>query len=140
MKLLFAFLFGFVSSAVMAQDSWKVCLDKKVLLSTSKEDAEKNVVNFSLTDLKKNKNFVVSYKEATPQKGWERSISIYTEKDEELEKQKGKKIILKTLELKKLFEKSKTLKIYTIYLPTDPKMKSQIRVRRVHLCTLVLQS
>ena len=140
MKVLFAFLLSFAGSLAIAQDSWKVCLDKKVLLSTSSEDAEKNVIALSTSDLKKNKSFVLSYKESSAQKGWERSISIYSEKDEELQKQKGKKFILKTSELKKLFQKSTALKIYTTYLPTDPKMKSQIRVRRVHLCTLVLQS
>ena len=121
----------------MAQDSWKVCLDKKILLSTSTENVEKNIIAISAADIKKNKNFILSYKEAIPQKGWERNISVYTEKDEELQKQKGKKLVLKTSELRELFEKSKTLKIYTTYLPTDPKMKAQIRVRRVHLCTLI---
>jgi len=140
MNFLIVFLLSLAGSIVGAQDSWKVCLDKKVLLTTSTEDVEKNIINISSEDLKKNKSLVVSYKQVAPQKGWERSISIYTEKDEELQKQKGKNFVLKTSELKKLLEKNKRLKIFTTYLPTDPKMKAQIRVRRVHLCTLVLQS
>lgn len=140
MKFLFVFLLSFISSIVVAQDSWKACLDKKALLKTSTENAQKNVIDIPLAALKKNRNFVVSYTESAPQKGWERSISIYNEKDEELQEQKGRRLVLKASELMKLFEKSQTLKIYTTYLPTDPKMKAQIRVRRVHLCTLVLQS
>lgn len=135
-----AFFLNLIGSIGIAQDSWKVCLDKKILLSTSIENVEKNVIRISPADLKKAKNLIVSYKEANVQKGWERSISVYTEKDEELQKQKGRKFILTTSALKEHFEKSKTLRIYTTYLPTDPKMKAQIRVRRVHLCTLVLQS
>ena len=123
----------------MAQDSWKVCLDKKVLLKASTEDAEKNVIKISSNNLIKTKTFVVSYKEASSQKGWERTLTAYDEKDNELKKQTGKKFTLKTSELKTLLGQYKTIKIYTINSPTDPKMKSQVRLRRVHLCTLVLQ-
>lgn len=139
MKFLLAFLLGFITLAATAQDSWKVALDKKVLLKTSTEDAEKNVVKISSADLKKAKSFTINYIESTPQKGWERSISAYDEKDSELKKQKGKTFTLKTSELKTLLNKNKTVKIYTINSPTDPKMKSQVRLRRVHLCTLVFQ-
>lgn len=125
--------------AAIAQDSWKVCLDKKILLSTSIEDAEKNVIKLFFSDLKKRKIFTVNYNEVTHQKGWERTITAYDEKDNELKKQTGKKFSLKTSELKILLDKYKTVKIYTINFPTDPKMKSQVRLRRVHLCTLALQ-
>ena len=139
MKILFAFLLSFVVASPIAQDSWKVCLDKKVLLNASTEDTEKNVVKLSSFNLKRSKTFAVSYNEATVQKGWQRTITAYDEKDNELKKQTGKKFILKTSELKTLLDKYKTIKIYTINAPTDPKMKSQVRLRRVHLCTLVLQ-
>jgi hypothetical protein len=139
MKMFFAFLLSFIGTTVIAQDSWKVCLDKKVLLNTSTEDAEKNAIKISSAGLKKSKTFVVSYKENSPQKGWERTITVYDEKENELKKQTGKKLTLKTSELKPLLDKYKTLKIYTINFPTDPKMKAQVRLRRVHLCTLVLR-
>jgi hypothetical protein len=139
MKIIFAFLLSCVGMAAIAQDSWKVCLDKKILLSTSIEDAEKNVIKLFFSDLKKRKIFTVNYNEVTHQKGWERTITAYDEKDNELKKQTGKKFSLKTSELKILLDKYKTVKIYTINFPTDPKMKSQVRLRRVHLCTLALQ-
>jgi hypothetical protein len=139
MKLLFAFLVSLAGISAIAQDKWKVCLDKKVLLNTSTEDAEKNLVRISSSDLKTSKTFIVSYNETSSQKGWERTITAYDEKDNELKKQTGKKFTLKTAELKTLLVKYKTIKIYTIDSPTDPKLKSQVRLRRVHLCTLVLQ-
>ena len=139
MKILYALLLSFTSISAIAQDSWKVCLDKKVLLSTPLEDAEKNVIKISSADLKKAKTFILSYKEAAPQKDWERTITTYDEKDNELKKQTGKKFVLKIAEFKALLEKYKIIKIYTINSPTDPKLKSQVRLRRVHLCTLVLQ-
>jgi hypothetical protein len=139
MKLLFTFLLSFVGISAIGQDSWKVCLDKKVLLNTSTEEGDKNVIKVSPATLKKAKTFIVRYKEAAPQKGWERVITVYDEKDNELKKQNGKKFTLKSSELKTLLDKYKTIKLYTINSPTDPKMKSQVRLRRVHLCTLVLQ-
>jgi hypothetical protein len=139
MKILFAFLLSCIGASAIAQDSWKVCLDKKVLLSTSTEDAEKNVIKISPSGLKKNKSFIIAYKETSPQKGWERTISIYDEKDNELTKQTGNRFVSKVSELKTLLDQYKILKVYTINSPTDPKMKAQVRLRRVHLCTLVLQ-
>jgi hypothetical protein len=139
MKIFFAFLLSFVGISAIAQDSWKVCLDKKVLLNTSTEDVEKNVIKLSSAGLNKSKTFIVSYNEATPQKGWERTITAYDGKDNELRKQTGKKFTIKTPELKTLLDKYETIKIYTVNSPTDPKMKSQVRLRRVHLCTLVLR-
>lgn len=123
----------------IAQDSWKICLDEKILLNTSTEDAEKNTIQLSAASLKNAKSFTVDFTEANPQKGWQRSILVYDEKDNELKKQAGKKLMLKISELQSLLEKYKTIKIYTINMPTDPKMKAQVRIRRVHLCTLVLE-
>lgn len=139
MKMLFAILLGLIGMTVPGQDSWKVCLDKKVLLNTSSEDTGKNVIRLSLLDLQKSKTFIVAFRQASPQKGWERTITAYDEKNNELEKQKGKTFSLKTSELKILLDKFKTITIYTINSPSDPKIKSQVRLRRVHLCTLVLQ-
>ena len=139
MKLVFAFLLSFIGFSAIAQDSWKVCLDKKVLFNTSNEDEKKNVVTVSVADLNKSKNFILSYNEISPQKEWERTIQLYDVKDNELKKQKGKKFTLKASELKTLLNKYKTIKVYTLNSPTDPKLKARVRIRRVHLCTLILQ-
>ena len=138
MKFVFIFLLGFVGFTAVAQDRWKVCFDKKVVLNVSAEDEEKNIVKVSPAHLK-SKTFVVNYAAPTSQKGWERTIMLFDEKDQELKKQKGKKFSLKTSELKTLLNKYKTVKVYTINSPTDPKVKMQVRLRRVHLCTLVLE-
>lgn len=139
MKILFVFLLGLVSVRAFTQDSWKICLDKKTFLRSSVEDAEKNVIKLTAANLQRMKTLLVSYKAANPKKGWERTIIIYDEKDQELKKQAGPELSLTISELKSLLRKSKTLEIYTISLPADPKLKAQVRVRRVHLCTLVLQ-
>ena len=124
---------------VLQQDSWKLCLDKKVLLETSNEDEQKNLVKIGPAELKKNKRLEVSYTQAGSEKGWERQLSVYDGNDQELKSIKGNMLSLKGSELRSLLEKHKTIKFYTLYSPTDPKMKMMVRLRRVHLCTLVLQ-
>jgi basic membrane lipoprotein Med (substrate-binding protein (PBP1-ABC) superfamily) len=139
MKFVLVFLLCFIAVSSLAQDSWKASLDKKVLLNTSDEDEKQNILKISAGDLIKSKNFTLNYKESTPQKGWERTIRLYDEKDNELKKQIGMKLSLKTSQLKALLSQYKTVKIYTINSPTDPKLKERVRIRRVHLCTLILQ-
>ena len=135
--MLFAFLLGM--TAIAQQDSWKVCLDKKVLLQTSQEDEQKNVFTITAAELNKSKKFEISYKHAAPDKAWERTLSIYDVNDRGLKTVSGDKLTVKTAELRTLLEQHKTIKFYTLYSPTDPKMKAMVRLRRVHLCTLVLQ-
>jgi basic membrane lipoprotein Med (substrate-binding protein (PBP1-ABC) superfamily) len=139
MKFVLAFLLSFIAVSALSQDSWKACLDKKVLLNTSNEDEKQNTRKISAGDLIKSKNFTLNYKESPPQKGWERTIRLYDEKDHELKKQNGKKLTLKTSQLTALLDQYKTVKIYTLNSPTDPKLKERVRIRRVHLCTLILQ-
>jgi hypothetical protein len=128
-----------MGTLALAQDSWKICLDKKTLLKTSTEDEKKNFVEISSTDLKKAKALIINYNEPSQQKGWERTISVYNVDDQELKIQTGKKLSLKVAELKNLLNQYKEIKIYTLNSPTDPKMKMQVRLRRIHLCTLVLK-
>jgi hypothetical protein len=139
MKIFFAFLLSLIGTLALAQDSWKICLDKKTLLKTSTEDEKKNFVEISSTDLKKAKALIINYNEPSQQKGWERTISVYNVDDQELKIQTGKKLSLKVAELKNLLNQYKEIKIYTLNSPTDPKMKMQVRLRRIHLCTLVLK-
>jgi hypothetical protein len=128
-----------MNSVLMAQDSWKVSLNGKEVLSTSTEDEAKNVITLKKPDLQKKKDFILTYHEDQKQEGWERTIAAYDGKDAELNKQKGTRFKLTNAALQSLFKKSKTIKIYTVALPTDPKLKAAVRVRRVHLCTLTLQ-
>ena len=139
MKIFCVFLLSLIGTSALAQDSWKICLDKKTLLKASAEDEQKNIAKISSGDLKKSKSLVVNYSESSQQKGWERTISVYNAQDQELKIQTGKKLSLKITELKSLLDQYKEIKIYTLNSPTDPKVKMQVRLRRLHLCTLVLE-
>ena len=137
MKKFFLFLLGFIPFTLWAQDSWKVQLNDKQMLKTSDENAEKNVIRIKSSSLQNKKDFTITYTEGEKKKNWQRYITIFNEQDAELYKQTGSKIKIKNSVLASLFKKSKTLKVYTWSLPTDPKLQQTVRVRRVHLCTLV---
>ena len=140
MKIFYLFALSFfISAAAGAQNSWKICLDSKVLLSTSVENEEKNVVKMKAAALKKYKSFFVQYKQAEETKDWERTITIYDPEDAVLKSQKGSAFKISIAALQQLFKKSKTLEIYTWALPKDPKLAATVRVRRVHLGTLVME-
>ena len=140
MKFFSLLLIGFfISVAAPAQGSWKVCLNNKTVLKTSTENEEKNIIHINAADLKKKNGFVVNYTDQKKKNDWERTIMIYDENDHEVIQQKGTKFELSNADLRAFFQQSKTLKIYTWALPTDPKLKAAVRVRRVHLCTLTLE-
>ncbi len=128
-----------LSTSVMAQnDSWKVTHNGKVRLSASEEN-EKNRVEIKAAELNKKGLLSVAFKEGAPQADWQREIMIFDPSDNELKRSKGSLLKLQNTDLKKLFAQSKTLMIYTIALPKDPNLAATVRVRRVHLCTLVLK-
>ncbi len=140
MKTFYLFALALFFNAVAgAQSTWKICLDSKVLLSTSVENDEKNVVKIKTAILKKHKSFIVRYKQAEETKDWERTITVYDTEDAVLKSLKGSQFKISVAALQLLFKKSKTLEVYTWALPKDPKLAANVRVRRVHLVTLVLE-
>jgi len=128
-----------LSTSIMAQnDNWKVSHNGKVRLSAGEEN-EKNRIEIKAAELNKKGLLSIAFKEGTAQPDWQREIMIFDPSDNELLKQKGSLLKVQNAELKKLFGKSKTLMVYTISLPKDPALAATVRVRRVHLCTLVLK-
>jgi hypothetical protein len=139
MKVL-VFLLSLVSvMTVKAQDTWKITLNGKEVLSTGTESEEKNHVKVLASDLKKKKDFTISYKEHPKKDKWERSISLVDEKGNDLLKQDGQSLKISNAKLDSFFKQSKTIRVYTWSLPTDPALKASVRIRRIHLCTLTLK-
>lgn len=136
-------LVTFLSTAFIsqAQDSWKIKLNQKVLLSAAAEDETKNSKKIKRTELNKPGYLEVLYKEMPVKTGWQRSLLLFDENDMELWRKDNSKAAVKisNATLKKLFAGKTRIKIYTISLPTDPNKAAAVRVRRVHLCTLELK-
>ena len=123
-------------------DSWKIKWNKKVILETSISDETANIRKIKATDLKKKYFLEISYNPSDPKKAkaWNRSFMFFDVGDNEvLRKDSTHSAKVTAAELKKLFADKKTIKIYTIAVPNDPNLAARVRVRRVYLCTLVLQ-
>jgi hypothetical protein len=140
MKLFYLFLASFfISLSTLAQPGWKVVLNGKTILNTTVEDEAKNIVRLKKADLKKKKGLSLIYTEEAKKKDWEREIVLYDENDRELARQKGTQLKISNSVLQSYFKNSKKVGIYTLAFPADPKLKAAIRIRRVHLCTLILE-
>ena len=144
MKKLLLFLnFSLITMSLFAQtDSWKIKWNKKIILETSKEDETANTQKINLADRGKACFLEISYKEADPKsvKALRRSFLLFDENDKQLlKKDSTRSATISAAELKKLFGDKTKIKIYTVAIPTDPRLAARVRVRRVHLCTLELQ-
>ncbi|MER3499488.1 MAG: hypothetical protein C4308_13080 [Chitinophagaceae bacterium] len=139
MKLFIAFcLLGF-SFIGKQTDSWKVYHNKELLLSTSEENEQKNIIAISKTAAASGE-WMVTYFETFPNPKWKRYFSIVTGNDKIVFEKGGvSKIRLSGKALKKFFGSANSLKVYTWSLPTDPEQAALVRVRRVHLTTLTLK-
>ena len=122
--------------------SWHIKHDKKQLFSAKEEDEVNNSIVLSTADFKEKGCYTISYVEGitSAQKiKWIRTIAIYDEKDNELYKKPSASVKIPGAGLQKMLANSKTIKIYTWALPKDPAEAARIRIRRVHLCTIVLR-
>jgi len=144
MKKFILYLFlAFSISQAFAQDGIHLQIkhDKQVIFSATNEDEQKNIVTLSSSGFHKNSCYHIFYNEenTVSSKGkWIRTIAFYDEKDNELLKKQTANLKIEDAELNKLLLANKTIKIYTWSLPKDPAEAARIRIRRVHLCTIVL--
>ena len=144
MKTILFIAFTFIMTLSNGQiqignDSWKVEHNGKIKLKASEENEGKNVITIKKDDLKKTGVLLVAYKEMDGQRGWQRSITLFDEKDNKLLKSEGALAKVPNEKLAELANRYKIIKIYTWSLPTDPAVAATVRIRRVHLCTILIK-
>lgn len=140
MKTILFFFFALtLATNGMAQDTWTITYNGKGKLKAAAEDEQKNVITLSKTDLKKGGNLAIIYTEGKKLKDWERTITLFDEGDNELAKSTGMSFKITAAKLTTMAAKAKELTLYTLSLPTDPNLAARIRVRRLHLCTIIVK-
>jgi hypothetical protein len=144
-RFICVFVASFTCLLSFAQNeiNWSVFHDKRKLFHSSIENEEQNNIALRLSELKSDKNFIITYtgtgSNTTDKKGeWVRTIGIYTSADKELFRKDSSTVKIPDLKLKYMLQESKMLKVYTWSLPKDPKEAARVRIRRVHLCTIIL--
>jgi hypothetical protein len=124
---------------VSAQDSWRIKLNNKTVLLSSREDEQANTKKIKAAAWRKNGYLQVVYKDPDAAEDSYRTLIISDEADNELVRQdsvNSLKIPIRTL--KKALGGNRKIQIFTTVLPSDPELAARVRVRRVHLCTLEL--
>ena len=136
MRLIITLFLVLLFSPVLFAQSWKITTNGKTLLKANVENEEKNKISLKTTNLSK-KGLTICYIEGKDQKkDWERVIAVYDSSDKELKEQKGNSLQISRDLLRSYFKNSPDIRIYTWALPTDPKLKALVRVRRIHLATI----
>jgi hypothetical protein len=137
MKLLF---FATVLISTLTMDaqtgSWTIKLNSNKIISTSKEDINKNCIKLKSSDWNKDGNLEIIFKEDDPD-AWVRSFLFYDEDDNEV--LRADSITSFSISLKKLrtaYTGKKSIIIYTVISPTDPNIA--IRIRRVNLYSFMI--
>lgn len=120
---------------MQAQDSWKITLNNKTILSTSNPDETLNTKKIKSTDWKKNGFLEISYIE-TPASQWLHSIQLDDETGNLLLSKDSVHAKIPVATIRKLMAGKKQLKIYMVVSPPNPEMMAPSR--RHHLCTLKL--
>jgi hypothetical protein len=125
-----------LASVCTAQDSWKIVLHKRLLLTGKGVDEDKNVRIIKSSDWKKSGYLEVSYREEQPTT-WLHSIRFADENgNEQLVKDSVKYVKVATTTLRKLFAGKKQVKVFMVISPPDPMMMAPARM--IHLATLKL--
>jgi hypothetical protein len=135
-------LISCMSLSAQQEITWTIFHDKTKLFSSSIENEEQNNLVVNIADLKSGKNFIISYSDAAAadKKGqWKRTIGIYNSVDKELCRTDSEIVRIPDAQLKKMLQENKTIRVYTWSLPKDSKEAARVRIRRVHLCTIMLK-
>lgn len=142
MKKMIVFLMVFISAGSLAlgvqKTSWIISHNNVQRLKTGAEDERKNTITIRRSDLKKSGQLFINYT-ASQEKGWKRTISLFDTEDNELLKHGGSLLKVGNSKLNSLANNIDTIKVYTMALPSDPAVAATVRVRRVHLATLVIK-
>jgi hypothetical protein len=139
MKSLFLILILIFSSVhIQAQDRWLVTHNGKEVVAATAEDTVANRVTATHGDLKKWGALRLQYQETPERPDWKRTLFISDGGQTELKAVSRNKLKLRNRILRKWLRNSGTLFIYTSSIPADPERAATVRVRRVHLCTLLI--
>ncbi len=121
--------------------SWKVYLGKKNILTGTAEDTSKNFISVKKADLTNNGMFKIEYTEPknSATKGWVRTIALMDSTSAVVAQRDSTNALqFYNKDMLKILWSRKKVSLFTWAAPADPAMAAAIRIRRQHLCTIVL--
>ncbi len=126
------------SITTTAKPGWQVFVNKQLILQSNTEDPAANSKTVKAKDLFTNNGLQIIYTEE-PDAQLNRSYIIMDNNRRELFRAENTKQPFNAAELKKAIGDQNTIVLYTVAIPSDPALAATVRVRPVHLCTLILQ-
>ena len=121
-----------------AKPGWQVFVNKQLILQSNTEDPAANSKTVKANDLFTGNGLQITYTEE-PDAKLNRSYIIMDNNRHELFRTENTKQPINGAELKKAIGDQNTIVLYTVAIPSDPALAATVRVRPVHLCTLILQ-
>jgi len=139
MKGLLLFLLTFSIVHAGAQGRWTVTHNGNERLAATGEDTLANRIVLNYGDLKKCGALVVNYAETPERTDWKRTIILIDAAQNELAKATHNTLKISNRTLRSRTRNMKRLAVYTWAVPADPAVAAAVRVRRVHLCTFIIE-
>ncbi len=138
-KIIFLFIASLFSLAIYAQQSWTVSHQKKTMLKNVEEDTEANIIKIRKSTLSLSGCLTISFKvnDGTVIRTLmaDDSSRVGIKSWENVKKT----ISITNADLKKLFNGRNKIVLYFTEIPKDPAKAAVVRMRPLHLCTLVLK-
>jgi len=136
--ILFITFFSFTANA--QSDSWRICINKKIVLNGNSNKPESSLI-ITTSCLKKTDKIEVDYIASSVDDKWKRSIFISNLSNDkivtaDLSTPTGS-VSFQANKLESLMKQKEPAFIYTIAIPKDKSLAAAIRVRSVLLCKIV---
>lgn len=129
----------FTLFTMQAQTKWTVSCTGKAVLKNVTEDAEKNILKIKRTSLSKSGNISIAFDKKDTA-----SIRTIMADDTNRSGLKSwedvtKPVTITNAELQELFTGRNRIEFYYTEIPKDPAKAALVRIRPVHLCSVILQ-
>lgn len=127
-----------ITYQTQSQTGWQVYVNKQLIIQSNTEDITVNSKTVKAADLFAKEGLKIVYTEAPDAKVIRSYIIMDTERQELFRTDKIKEPVQGDV-LKKAIGHHQKIEIYSLAIPSDPALAATVRVRPVHLCTLILE-
>ncbi|MBL7746903.1 MAG: hypothetical protein JNM19_05710 [Chitinophagaceae bacterium] len=129
----------FTLTTMQAQTKWTVSCTGKAVLKNVTEDTEKNILKIKRSSLSKTGNISIAFDKKDTA-----AIRTIMADDTNRSGLKNwedvtKPVTITNAELQELFTGRNRIELYYTEIPRDPAKAALVRVRPVHLCSVILQ-
>jgi hypothetical protein len=109
------------------------------VLHATGEDTLANRITINPNKIKKRGAVRLRYHEVPERNDWKRTLIVQDDTGREWQQVEGHSLKLRHRALRKMAATVPRIEMYTSSLPADPERAATVRIRRVHLCTILFK-